>query len=79
MEQINRGGGNSFRDYQIPSAVLSLKQRFGRLIQSETDRGVRALLDNQVLAKGYGRIFLDSLPDYPRTQRLEDVAELFRR
>ncbi|MDE0629028.1 MAG: DEAD/DEAH box helicase [Bryobacterales bacterium] len=79
MEQINRGGGNPFRDYQIPSAVLSLKQGFGRLIRSGTDRGVLALLDNRVVTKGYGRIFLDSLPDYPRTQRLEDVAEFFRR
>ena len=79
MDQINRGGGNSFRDYQIPSAVLSLKQGFGRLIRSGTDRGVLALLDNRVVTKGYGRIFLDSLPDYPRTQRLEDVRAFFRR
>ena len=79
MEQIRRAGGVPFRDYQIPGAVLSLKQGFGRLIRSGSDRGVLALLDGRIVTKGYGRIFLDSLPDYPRTSRLEDVRDFFSR
>ncbi len=79
IDQIREAGGNPFRDYQIPAAVLSLKQGFGRLIRSATDRGVLALLDNRIVKKAYGKIFLDSLPNYARTSRLEDVAEFFDR
>ena len=79
IDQIRRAGGNPFREYQIPAAVLSLKQGFGRLIRSATDRGVLALLDNRIAKKAYGKIFLDSLPDYARTNRLQDVADFFRR
>ena len=72
--QIREAGGNPFADYQIPSAVLALKQGFGRLIRAASDRGVLALLDNRIVRKRYGRIFLDSLPRYARTSRLADVA-----
>ena len=78
IEQIRQSGGNPFRDYQVPSAVLSLKQGFGRLIRSGSDRGVLALLDNRIVSKSYGKIFLESLPDYPRTQSLEEVARFLR-
>lgn len=62
-ERIDKGGGNSFRDLTIPLAVIRFKQGFGRLIRSKTDRGIVLILDNRVVTKYYGRIFMRSLPD----------------
>lgn len=73
IRQINEEGGNAFVEYQIPEAVISLKQGFGRLIRSENDRGLLAILDRRLVRKQYGRIFLDSLPNYRRAQRVEEV------
>ncbi|HYE24981.1 MAG TPA: ATP-dependent DNA helicase, partial [Clostridia bacterium] len=64
VRAIDDNGGNAFFDYQVPSAVITLKQGFGRLIRSLHDRGVLALLDNRILKKQYGRVFLSSLPNY---------------
>ena len=66
LETIRKRGGNPFRDYQLPEAIIKLKQGFGRLIRSRTDRGIVAILDPRVLSKPYGRQFLESLPDCPR-------------
>jgi ATP-dependent DNA helicase DinG len=74
---VRQAGGNPFVDYQIPDAVLSLKQGFGRLIRSSTDRGVVSLLDPRILRQRYGRIFLDSLPNYTFTTTLGDVERFF--
>ncbi len=74
---IRKAGGNPFEEYQIPDAVLSLKQGFGRLIRSSKDRGVLALLDNRVIKQRYGKIFLGSLPDYAFTTEIEDVKRFF--
>ena len=76
-DQIERSGESPFFRFQIPSAALTLKQGFGRLIRRSTDRGVLALLDSRVATKPYGRIFLRSLPDYAVTHRLEDVKAFF--
>jgi ATP-dependent DNA helicase DinG len=65
IEAIDRDGGNSFMDYVLPHAALRLKQGFGRLIRSTTDRGAVALLDRRILEKGYGRYFLGTLPSAP--------------
>jgi ATP-dependent DNA helicase DinG len=65
MEAIERDGGSGFFHYMLPHAALRLKQGFGRLIRSTTDRGVVVLLDRRVLEKSYGRYFLDSLPPAP--------------
>jgi ATP-dependent DNA helicase DinG len=62
MEAIEARGGSSFFDYQIPQAVLKLKQGFGRLIRTKNDTGLVVILDPRVLTKGYGRSFLDALP-----------------
>jgi len=62
IESIRAAGGNPFIDYQVPEAVLKLKQGFGRLIRSHADRGSVVILDPRMLTKPYGRIFLDSLP-----------------
>lgn len=66
LEAIRRRGGNPFVEYQVPEAVIKLKQGFGRLIRSRTDTGIVAILDPRVLTKPYGRTFLDSLPECPR-------------
>ena len=77
VEAINNDGGNAFYDYQVPAAVITLKQGFGRLIRSLNDRGVLALLDNRILKKPYGRVFQASLPPYKRTTTLSDVENFF--
>ena len=77
MDAIAAGGGNAFFDYQVPSAVITLKQGFGRLIRSLKDRGVLMLLDPRIQRQRYGRIFLDSLPPYRQTQSIEDVEAFF--
>jgi ATP-dependent DNA helicase DinG len=66
LEDIRRRGGNPFVEYQVPEAVIKLKQGFGRLIRTRTDRGIVVILDPRVLTKPYGRTFLSSLPDCPR-------------
>ncbi len=78
INMINEDGGNAFTDYQTPEAVISLKQGFGRLIRSETDRGVLAILDHRIVRKPYGRVFFESLPGYRRTDRLEEVKVFMR-
>jgi ATP-dependent DNA helicase DinG len=79
MKAIDAAGGNAFFEYQVPSAVITLKQGFGRLIRSLHDRGLLALLDNRILKKQYGRVFVESLPRYSRTTDLRKVEEFFRR
>ncbi|MFC5577298.1 ATP-dependent DNA helicase [Lysobacter niabensis] len=77
LEAIRRNGGNPFRDEQLPQAVIALKQGAGRLIRSESDRGVLVLCDPRLMSKSYGKVFLDSLPPLPKTRRLEDVTAFF--
>ena len=77
LSACEEDGGNPFMDIQIPSAILALKQGAGRLIRSETDRGVLVLCDPRVLSKGYGRRFLDNLPDMPVTREMDAVAAFF--
>ncbi len=77
MKAIEAEGGNAFAEYQIPSAVIALKQGFGRLIRSLHDHGVLVLLDPRLQRQRYGRVFMESLPPYRVTQRLEDVREFF--
>jgi ATP-dependent DNA helicase DinG len=77
VKSIDAAGGNAFFDYQVPSAVITLKQGFGRLIRSLHDRGLLALLDNRILKKSYGRVFLESLPPYSKTTDLKKVEEFF--
>jgi ATP-dependent DNA helicase DinG len=79
LDAIRREGGNPFRDEQLPQAVIALKQGVGRLIRTETDRGVLVLCDPRLIGKSYGRTFLDSLPPFARTRSLEDVRAFFHR
>jgi len=62
----------------VPQAVIALKQGVGRLIRTETDRGVLVLCDPRLVGKGYGRRFLDSLPPFPRTRDVADAVAFFR-
>ena len=77
LEAVRRAGGNPFRDEQLPQAVISLKQGAGRLIRTFEDRGVLVLCDPRLVGKSYGRLFLDSLPPFPRTRVLGDVQRFF--
>jgi ATP-dependent DNA helicase DinG len=77
MAAIEAAGGKPFFDLQVPSAVIALKQGFGRLIRSLSDRGVLVLLDPRIQRQRYGKVFLDSLPPYRLTQSFEDVEAFF--
>ena len=74
VRALEEEGHNAFAEYQVPEAVLALKQGFGRLIRSRSDRGVLAILDNRIQRMHYGKIFLESLPEYTITQNLGKVA-----
>jgi ATP-dependent DNA helicase DinG len=74
VRALQEDGRNAFAEYQVPEAVLALKQGFGRLIRSKTDRGILAILDNRIRRMQYGRIFLESLPEYATTQDIAEVA-----
>ncbi len=77
VKAIDAEGGNAFFQYQVPAAVITLKQGFGRLIRSLHDRGLLVLLDNRILKKQYGRVFVESLPNYKKTTDLRQVEEFF--
>ncbi|MFZ1643524.1 MAG: ATP-dependent DNA helicase [Candidatus Contendobacter sp.] len=77
IESLRQRGEDPFRCYQLPHAVITLKQGVGRLIRDVSDRGVLMLCDPRLLTKLYGRVFLDSLPPMPRTRKLERVQAFF--
>jgi ATP-dependent DNA helicase DinG len=77
VKAIDAENGNAFFEYQVPSAVITLKQGFGRLIRSLHDRGLLVLLDNRILKKQYGRVFVESLPNYRKTTELRQVEDFF--
>lgn len=77
MDAIRQRGGNPFTEYQIPQAVIALKQGVGRLIRDANDKGVLMLCDSRLRTRNYGKIFLDSLPHMPRTQKLDIVKRFF--
>jgi ATP-dependent DNA helicase DinG len=73
VKALEEDGRNPFAEFQVPEAVLALKQGFGRLIRTKTDRGVLALLDTRISRMPYGKIFFESLPRYRRTRDLREV------
>jgi ATP-dependent DNA helicase DinG len=77
IEAIGARGGSAFGEYQVPLAILALKQGLGRLLRHRQDRGVLAILDPRLRSMAYGRRFLASLPPAPLTHRLLDVARFF--
>jgi ATP-dependent DNA helicase DinG len=74
---IREEGGEPFYQYQVPQAAIALKQGFGRLIRSRSDRGVLALLDHRITRTRYGQIFFDSLPSYRFTTQRQEVESFF--
>ncbi|MFO1428820.1 MAG: ATP-dependent DNA helicase [Candidatus Competibacteraceae bacterium] len=74
---LRQQGKDPFLEYQLPHAVIMLKQGVGRLIRDVHDRGVLVLCDPRLLSRSYGRVFLDSLPPMRRTRRLEEVQAFF--
>jgi ATP-dependent DNA helicase DinG len=77
MRAVAAAGANPFFDYQVPAAVITLKQGFGRLIRSLEDRGVLVLLDPRIERQRYGKVFLESLPAYRLTRDIGDVENFF--
>lgn len=77
MEAMRSEGRNSFMEYQLPQAVIALKQGFGRLIRDVTDRGVIMICDPRLKTKAYGKVFLKSLPKTSYTQDVRDVENFF--
>lgn len=79
LDRIKAGGGNPFYEFQVPRAILSLRQGVGRLMRSSEDRGVVAILDVRLFSKGYGRRFRNSLPPSPLVRTPEDVVTFFEK
>jgi ATP-dependent DNA helicase DinG len=79
IEHLRANGGNAFREFQLPEAALTLKQGVGRLIRSETDRGVVVICDPRLVDKPYGRVFRASLPPMPVTREAADAEKFLRR
>ncbi len=77
IQSIRANNGNPFYDYQLPQAVITLKQGVGRLIRDHHDRGVLVVCDPRLRTKSYGKVFLESLPRIPRTQKIEVVERFF--
>jgi len=79
IEALRAEGGNPFLQYQLPQAILALKQGSGRLIRDETDRGVLVLCDPRLRSRPYGRAILASLPPMKQTRELAEVESFFAR
>ncbi len=74
LEAIHSAGGNPFRDYQLPEAVIKFKQGFGRLVRTKTDRGTVVCLDPRIVTKPYGKLFIESLPDCRRVETTSPIS-----
>ncbi len=79
IDAMRSRGGNPFFEYQLPQAVITLKQGVGRLIRDVSDSGVLVLCDPRLGSRGYGRTFIDSLPPMSKTRKLEVVERFFAR
>jgi len=79
LEALEQSGINPFMGWQVPSAVIALKQGAGRLIRDVHDRGVLVLCDPRLTTKGYGKLFLNSLPPMPRTRDIGEIRRFFER
>ncbi len=78
-EKIDLEGGNSFKDYVLPNAIIKLKQGFGRLIRRKTDWGIITIIDPRIRTRWYGKYFLSSLPECTITMDFEKVVEFYNR
>ena len=78
IKKMQEEGGNPFFDFQVPRAILALRQGVGRLMRSSQDRGVIAIMDVRLFTKRYGKAFRQSLPPSPLCRDVDDVATFFR-
>jgi ATP-dependent DNA helicase DinG len=78
LEAIRQNGGNPFREYQLPQAILALKQGVGRLIRDADDAGVVVIGDPRLRTKSYGARFLSSLPPFTRTRDRQEAIEFLQ-
>ena len=78
MERIKDEGGNPFFEFQVPRAILTLRQGVGRLMRTSSDRGLLAILDIRLFSKRYGSQFLKSLPPSPVCRELKSVQQFFQ-
>ena len=76
--EVDRQGGNSFAEYSVPAAAITLKQGFGRLLRTQDDAGIVAILDRRIVLRGYGKRLLASLPPARRISHLDDVEAFWR-
>jgi ATP-dependent DNA helicase DinG len=79
IDRMNREGRSAFTEYQLPEAVITLKQGAGRLIRDETDRGVLMICDTRLISRGYGKRIVASLPPMKRTRNAEEAASFLRK
>ncbi len=79
IQKIREEGANPFMEFQLPRAILALRQGIGRLIRTSTDRGLLDILDVRLFTKRYGGLFIKSLPPSPLTRELSDVASFFEK
>jgi ATP-dependent DNA helicase DinG len=77
-QAIEQSGGNAFSQYSVPSAAITLKQGFGRLIRTQRDAGIVAVLDKRIVTKGYGRALIASLPPAQRVAEMDDVRAFWK-
>jgi ATP-dependent DNA helicase DinG len=77
IEELRRQHIDPFSHYQIPRAIIQLKQGFGRLIRKKTDRGVVSILDSRIRRRVYGKQFIDSLPPCPVVTEMDKVKKFF--
>jgi len=77
IDAVRRRGGNPFMEYQVPSAIIMLKQGLGRLIRKGSDRGILSILDVRILTSRYGRFFLESLPQIRITRDISEIDRFF--
>jgi ATP-dependent DNA helicase DinG len=78
LEAMTQQGRNPFFEYQLPAAIIALRQGIGRLIRDSTDRGVLMVCDPRLLKRSYGQLFLDSVPAMKRTRDIADVQAFFQ-
>ena len=79
IDRIRDHGGNPFTEYQVPLAVLELKQGLGRLLRGREDRGILAVLDPRLTSRRYGKTFLKSLPPYRVVRDRDEYVQFFRK
>jgi ATP-dependent DNA helicase DinG len=79
LDAMRAQGSNPFMQYQLPQAVISLKQGVGRLIRGEDDKGVLMVCDKRLLTKPYGKIFINAMPPFSRTRDVDEVTAFLLR